>query len=78
MPHSHSDSAAASLLPSTELGLPGKSNFEFCNPNTNLKICEAIWKFQVGEMFMYLMGSPKYWLAMPTVAPVMQITKDTL
>ena len=26
----------------------------------------------------YLMGSPKYWLAMPTVAPVMQITMDTL
>ena len=26
----------------------------------------------------HLMGSPKYWLAIPTVAPVMQITMDTL
>ena len=26
----------------------------------------------------YLIGSPKYWLAIPTVAPVMQMTMDTL
>ena len=29
-------------------------------------------------LYFYLMGSPKYWLAIPTVAPVMQITVDTL
>ena len=28
-----------------------------------------------GEPILYLIGSPKNWLAMPTVAPVMQITK---